>query len=148
MVISRRFSSIMPRMAHSSVPRSMLTTTMVYTTISKFEISTLRSANFLRGWWRSQWRSQWVVWVEMGRMGRVGKREHHLTARQCKAQGSNNADNAQPSDARPRSGLSCLYCHSRPKITRDPRDEKDERDDSEVADKPHDLFPLITLKNP
>ena len=107
---------------------------MVYTTISKFEISTLRSANFLRGWWRSQWRSQWVVWVEMGRMGRVGKREHHLTARQCKAQGSNNADNAQPSDARPRSGLSCLYCHSRPKITRDPRDEKDKRDDSEISD--------------
>jgi hypothetical protein len=28
-------------------------------------------------------RSQWVKWVEVGRMGRVGKREHHLTAQPC-----------------------------------------------------------------
>ena len=28
----------------------------------------------------------------VGRMGRVGKREHHLSARQCGALGSNNAD--------------------------------------------------------
>ena len=28
----------------------------------------------------------------VGKMGRVGKREHHLTARLCKALGSDNAD--------------------------------------------------------
>ena len=28
----------------------------------------------------------------VGRMGSVGKREHHLTARLCKALGSDNAD--------------------------------------------------------
>ena len=55
----------------------------------------------------------------------MGKREHHLTAWQCGAQGSVNAD------TRPRSGLSGL---SGLKITRDPRDERDERDKSEVAD--------------
>ena len=28
----------------------------------------------------------------VGKMGRVGKRDHHLTARQCGALGSDNAD--------------------------------------------------------
>ena len=37
-------------------------------------------------------RSRWVVMGSVGRMGRVGKREHHLTVRLCKALGSDNAD--------------------------------------------------------
>ena len=67
----------------------------------------------------------------------MGKREHHLTALQCGAQGSINAYYRPTSDARPRSRPYRLSGLSRPKITRDPRDEKDERDErdkSEVAD--------------
>ena len=37
-------------------------------------------------------RSRWVVWVEWVVLGSMGKREHHLTAWQCGAQGSVNAD--------------------------------------------------------
>ena len=37
-------------------------------------------------------RSQWVEMGSVGRMGRVGKREHHLSAQQCRAHGSDNAD--------------------------------------------------------
>jgi hypothetical protein len=37
-------------------------------------------------------RSQWVKMGSVGRMGRVGKRGEYLTARQCKALDSDNAD--------------------------------------------------------
>ena len=66
----------------------------------------------------------------MGRMGRgscVSPRCHRRVLRTA----------VQLNVVRPRSGLSCLSCPSRLKLTRDPRDERDERDDSEVADKLH-----------
>ena len=72
----------------------------------------------------------------VGRMGSVGKREHHLSARQCKALGNDNAD------ARPRSRPYRLSCPSRLKITRDPRDERDERDEREVADNCTTYYPF------
>ena len=53
----------------------------------------------------------------VGKMGRVGKREHHLSARQC--------GERTTSDARPRSRPYRLSGLSRPKIA---------RDDNEVAD--------------
>ena len=66
-------------------------------------------------------------------MGRVGKREHHLTARRCGAQGSDNAD------TRPRSRPYRLSCPSRPKNNNIPerrKRQRDERDDSEDTNHP------------
>ena len=37
-------------------------------------------------------RSQWVEMGSVGRMGRMGKREHHLSAQLCRALGSDNPD--------------------------------------------------------